>query len=77
MPELPEVETIRRDLNKFVLHKKIKKITIRDSKVIKNKRSEFNKLVNKDFDRISRIGKLLILEISKDLFLLVHLKISQ
>lgn len=76
MPELPEVETIRQDLVNFVIHKKIRKMTIRDRKVIKNNKNVFRKLVNEDFDSISRIGKLLIFEINKDLFLLVHLKMT-
>jgi len=75
MPELPEVETIRKDLNKKIAGKKIKSLEIKSKKTIKNSLSLFRKvLLGSRFEKIDRIGKLLIFEIEKsDYLLLVHL----
>ena len=43
MPELPEVETVRRGLEKLVLNKKIKDIRVLYSKTIINEETEFLK----------------------------------
>jgi formamidopyrimidine-DNA glycosylase len=77
MPELPEVETIRRDLLGRIVGKKIKKIEIKDQKLIRSRASVFVKsLVDKKFVEIERIGKLLIFSISNNLYLLIHLKMT-
>lgn len=78
MPELPEVETIRRDLTKVILHHQITNIEIHKPKLIKNKTiTEFKtSLLNHHFNSVKRIGKLLYLELSNRLFLLIHLKMT-
>ncbi len=77
MPELPEVETIRSDLSKFILNKKIVKINFLNKKSIKNNLTFFkNNLLNKKFVRIGRRGKLLYFFIKNDFYLLVHLKMT-
>lgn len=78
MPELPEVETIRRDLEKKILSKKIREIEIKNLRTIKNTLSFFkNKLRGAFFSKIARRGKLLIFEISEKKFvLLLHLKMT-
>lgn len=78
MPELPEVETIRNDLKKAILKKKITAVIVRDEKIVKNKTADFIKtLRGRYFAGIDRIGKLLIFKISgQDNFLLVHLKMT-
>jgi formamidopyrimidine-DNA glycosylase len=77
MPELPEVETIRRDLAKKILHKKITRIEVRKARLIKSGAGEFEKAVTGNrFKSINRIGKLLYLELSKDRWLLIHLKMT-
>lgn len=78
MPELPEVESVRQDLLACVLHQKIKEITITWPKLVKKMTvEEFSqKLLGQKINDIQRIGKLLIFEISKDLFLLIHLKMT-
>ena len=43
MPELPEVETVRRGLEKLILGKKISSIEIRYPKMIKTDLDEFQK----------------------------------
>jgi formamidopyrimidine-DNA glycosylase len=78
MPELPEVETIRRGLAEKIINKKIKKVTVNFPKIVKSDLFEFKKnLLNNKFISIDRIGKLLILKLaSEDKFLLVHLKMT-
>jgi formamidopyrimidine-DNA glycosylase len=78
MPELPEVETIRRGLSDKIINKKIKKVTVNFSKIVKSDLAEFKKtLLGNKFTAIDRIGKLLILKLtSNDRFLLIHLKMT-
>lgn len=86
MPELPEVETVRRGLQANILGKKIVKITISKPKLVKHTPAEFREiLIGNSFENIDRIGKLLIFKLSNksplirgsgDLFLLVHLKMT-
>ena len=77
MPELPEVETVRRGLNKNVLNKEIINIKILKPKLIKNDLEKFREiLVGRSFANIDRIGKLLIFKLEKEKFMLVHLKMT-
>ena len=45
MPELPEVETVRRGLEKLILGKKISSVEVRYPKMIKTDLDEFRKEV--------------------------------
>lgn len=78
MPELPEVETIKRELEKAVLGKKITDVIINNPKVIKEpKKEDFVKgLKGKTIKSILRKGKLLILELSSGKSLTMHLKMT-
>lgn len=78
MPELPEVETIRLDLEKTLVAKKIVSLQILSANTVKHPKSFFNKkLLGFNFSEISRRGKLLIFKISgADNFLLIHLKMT-
>lgn len=78
MPELPEVETIRRELERAVLGKRIIEVKINNPKVIKEpKREVFLKgLKNAKIKKILRRGKLLILELSSGNSLLIHLRLT-
>jgi formamidopyrimidine-DNA glycosylase len=77
MPELPEVETIRRDLTKQVINKKIKKVIIKKSRLVKNPDNFFIKtLVGNKISKIDRIGKLIIFVMKNNLYLLTHLKMT-
>lgn len=66
MPELPEVETIKRDLERAILNKKIVSLEVKKPKLIKNVKLEiFRKdLIGVKIVSINRIGKLLYLELS-------------
>ena len=78
MPELPEVETIRRDLKKKILNKKIKQVLLTKKSRVNLNHKEFIKILqNRRFVDIDRVGKLIIFDIDiKDKFLLVHLKMT-
>jgi formamidopyrimidine-DNA glycosylase len=75
MPELPEVETIRRDLSEKIVGAKIVSVELKDKKLGEAK--NFAKfLIGKKISAVERIGKLLILKISAKQFLLIHLKMT-
>lgn len=78
MPELPEVETVRRDLQKSLLNKKITHIDIKLNRLIKNPVDFFiAKLEGNSFADIERIGKLLMFKLKRDhTWLLIHLKMT-
>lgn len=78
MPELPEVETIRRDLEKAVLGKKITGVLVNHPRVIKGIRKEdfIKGLKGVTIKNIIRKGKLLIFELSSGKSLTMHLKMT-
>lgn len=77
MPELPEVETVRRILKEDIINKKIIDIDIRYNKIIQNVSSEEfkNKLIGQTFIDIERLGKYLICVLN-DYYLIVHLRME-
>ncbi len=78
MPELPEVEVIRRGLKNEILNKRISEVKVLSKNTVKpNSRTFAKELKGKSFLDIDRIGKLLIFELSDKIdFLLVHLKMT-
>ncbi|MEI7620706.1 MAG: bifunctional DNA-formamidopyrimidine glycosylase/DNA-(apurinic or apyrimidinic site) lyase [Candidatus Falkowbacteria bacterium] len=78
MPELPEVETIKRDLVSRVLGKKINAVIVLAPKTVFPAPPKFKSLLTgQSFVGIDRIGKLLIFSLSDQKhFLLVHLKMT-
>ncbi len=78
MPELPEVETIKNDLQKKIIRKAIKKVEIRKKKIIRGNAIAFAKILQGNHVKnISRRGKLLIMALKKgEKYLLVHLKMT-
>lgn len=78
MPELPEVETIKRELQKAIVHKKIVGVIINDPYVIKEPGSSRfkNGLRKATITRILRRGKALIVELSSGKALIVHLRMT-
>jgi formamidopyrimidine-DNA glycosylase len=78
MPELPEVETIKRELEKAVLGKKITEVCIHHPRVIREPRPDTFKKVLKGITikKIVRKAKLLIFELSNAKALTVHLKMT-
>ena len=78
MPELPEIQTIVNDLNKTVLNKKIKRVEIRLFKIVKGNNKDFgNTLKNNSFQKISRWGKFIIIQLTQgNKYLIVHLRMT-
>jgi len=78
MPELPEVETIKRDLQKKVIGKKIIAVEVHHDKVIKEPSlTEFKKeIVGENVKDIIRKAKVLIFVLKDNKFLIVHLRIA-
>lgn len=77
MPELPEVETIKRDLEKTILNRKIVQIEIKVSKIIDLPSHEFKKIVlGSKIKSIARRAKILIVHLSNHYSLLIHLKLT-
>ena len=76
MPELPEVETVRRGLEKLILGKKISNIDIRYPKMIKTDLHEFQKAMpGQVIQSMGRRGKYLLFYLS-DKILISHLRME-
>ena len=77
MPELPEVEIIKKSLNKNITYKKVKKVIVRNRnlrfKIPKNFESN---LKNKKIIKVGRFSKYLIIYLSDHTYYLVHLGMS-
>ena len=78
MPELPEVETIRRDLEREVVGKRIKAVDVSTMRPIRrhsNKKQFTSRLEGHKIEGIRRKGKYLLFDLGEDL-LVVHLGMS-
>ena len=74
MPELPEVEVVKRSLQKKTLNLVIKKVKINDGNLrYKVDKIGFSKLIGKKIKKIKRRSKFLIFEIDNTYKILVHL----
>ena len=74
MPELPEVEVVKRSLERKILHLAIKKVTINDGNLrYKINKKEILNLIGRKFIEIKRRSKFLIFKLNKDFYMLVHL----
>lgn len=77
MPELPEVETIRRQLDQALKGKKIGRVLVRLPKMVKLSLKEFKKAVEgAKVEGVERRAKLLIIKLSGGNSLVIHLKLS-
>jgi len=78
MPELPEVETIKRELEKAVIGKKITEVCVHNPAVIRQPSADkFRKeLVGVSIKNILRKAKVLILELSNGKSLVIHLRMT-
>lgn len=78
MPELPEVETIKRELEKAVLGKKITEVIVNNPRVIRQPSTDKfkNELSGAIIKSILRRAKLLVLELSNGKSLAIHLKMT-
>lgn len=77
MPELPEVETIRRDLQQRILSKTIKSVRINDPFVLRTPSKHFiSSLEHQSIKAVERRGKALLIELSNSKYLQVQLMMT-
>ena len=77
MPELPEVETVRKSLEKIYLNRKIIKVDVLLPRMILSNLKEFNDiLVNSSFSSFRRIGKYLLLDLDNNYTIISHLRME-
>jgi len=78
MPELPEVETIKRELEQVIINKEIIDVIVNNARVIREPKKEkfVADLKNTAIKKIIRKGKLLIFELSSGKSLTIHLKMT-
>ena len=77
MPELPEVETVKRVLLPIVKGRTITKIDINRKTIVNNLKDEFiSYYTNEKFLDITRIGKFLIFHLTNDKVLISHLRME-
>jgi len=77
MPELPEVEIVKRSLDRKIQQKKIKKVIIKNRNLRFKISIKFEELLkNKTIKKVTRFSKYLILNFSEGSFCLIHLGMS-
>lgn len=76
MPELPEVETVRRTLKNFIIGKKIDEIQVHYAKIITGDSNRFvTTLTGQSICDIDRVGKYLVFILDRDAFI-SHLRME-
>ena len=77
MPELPEVETVRRGLNKLIINRKIKSVNSDNLKSFPNSLTDVKQfLINAKITNVRRRAKVLLIDLSTDYTLVIHLKMT-
>ena|SRR3990167_1411079 len=77
MPELPEVETIKRQLNKIIVGKKITDVKTDTPKMLKPSLSAVKKaVIGKTIQRLDRKAKVLQIHLTGNQVLIIHLKMT-
>jgi len=77
MPELPEVETIRRQLNRLIVDKKIKSVKVRLPKIVKAPLPAFRRaLVGAKIKTVARRAKIFAITLDNGWSMLIHLKLT-
>jgi len=73
MPELPEVETIRRSLSQSLVGKIVKEVEILEPKMFIG---AVHDIVMKKIIDVTRVGKVLTFKLSNDKYISIHLKLT-
>ena len=73
MPELPEVETIRRGLEKYLVGHTIRNVEIKTSKIFSG---EIKDIVGSKIKSVRRFAKILSLDFSNNYSLVIHVKLT-
>jgi formamidopyrimidine-DNA glycosylase len=78
MPELPEVETVRRDLDREFAGKKVKAVQITGTRSVRRgtKAQLTKRLVGRSFKAVKRRGKYVVIVLDSGEWLVVHLRMS-
>jgi formamidopyrimidine-DNA glycosylase len=78
MPELPEVETIKRDLEQKIIGRHFVGVTLCWPKMLQNSTSEAfeRNIISQSIEEVDRRGKYLILRLSNGMSIIMHLKMS-
>ncbi|HOJ45496.1 MAG TPA: bifunctional DNA-formamidopyrimidine glycosylase/DNA-(apurinic or apyrimidinic site) lyase [Bacilli bacterium] len=77
MPELPEVETVRRLLEPIVKGRRISNVRVNYWRMIQSDHDAFvDTLLGRTFKSIGRVGKFLIFKFDTDLMLISHLRME-
>jgi formamidopyrimidine-DNA glycosylase len=79
MPELPEVEVVKRDLDREVVGKKIKAVDVDGMRSVRrhhNRKQFAQRLIDHKITRVDRKGKYLLLRLDGDDVLVIHLGMS-
>lgn len=74
MPELPEVETIRRGLEKYLVGHKIEGVEVRFAKMVKE--GDPKKMVGGKVKKVRRFGKALAADLDNGYSLAAHIKLT-
>lgn len=73
MPELPEVETIKRELKEKIKGLRIEEIEVRKKKMFIGDKKE---VIGREILKVKRRAKILVFVLSGNYFLIIHLKMS-
>ena len=73
MPELPEVEIIKRGLKSRIVGKKIADVDVRVPKIFQGEKTD---VIDAKIARIERRAKMIIIDLTNEKSLLVHLKMT-
>lgn len=77
MPELPEVETVRRGLQQHIVGKKLSSVTVNWHKSLTNSQTELSAhVIGASVKSVERRAKVLMLRLSSGYTLLCHLKMT-
>ncbi len=73
MPELPEVETIRKGLEKYLLKHKIIGVEVKLQKIITGETKE---IIGAKIKKVRRFGKALVIDLDNGYSLAIHVKLT-
>jgi formamidopyrimidine-DNA glycosylase len=77
MPELPEVETVKRGLQKLIVGKKILAVNFDWPKSFPNSNYDVeNFMIGASISRVERRGKAILIRLSTNYTLAIHLKMT-
>lgn len=76
MPELPDVLLYQTALQRFIVGRELTKLVVRGPFVLRTFEIDIDSLRGLIVEDVSRLGKRLVIEMSDDLFIVVHLMIA-